>query len=146
MRELLEAAQARGVEAADSGTTVVGKADPLHPPVVFVLAALGEAAPDEIVDHPAGGGQRDVDDLRGLLEAELARLVLEVVHQLDLAERQLERADRLEQVRVAVLVHEHDQGVEVAGQVRVVRHLCLHAALAPHVSCLHACKYCTQAT
>src|SRR4051812_1903589 len=38
------------------------------------------------------------------------------MQQLDLRERQLERPDGLEQVRVAVLMHEHDERVEVGGQ------------------------------
>ena len=59
--------------------------------------------------------------LGGLLERELARLVLEVVEQLDLGQRQLERADRLEQVGVAVLVEEHDQRVQIGGEAVVCR-------------------------
>ena len=70
--------------------------------------ALDKAAANEVVHGAAGGRQRDQDQLGQLLERQLAVGVLEVVQQLDLGQRQLERPDRLEQVRVAVLVEEHD--------------------------------------
>jgi hypothetical protein len=57
-----------------------------------------------------------VDAFGGLLEGELARGVVEVVQELDLGQRQLQRADGLEQVRVAVLVEVDDERVEVGGE------------------------------
>src|SRR5581483_9512791 len=91
LRELLEAAQAGGIEAADHRAPAVGQADALHPAIFLILSPLSEAAADEVVDHPARRGQRYVDALGSLLEGELARLVLEVVQELDLRERELER-------------------------------------------------------
>ena len=137
--ELLEAAQARGVQPTNRGAAVLGQADALHPAVIVILAPLREPTPDEVVDHPAGGGHRHVDHLGRLLERQLARLVVEVLEQLDLGERELERADGFEQVGVAVLVEEHDQRVKVAGEGGVVS--CLYG-----VYCLHARKYCRKAS
>ena len=57
-----------------------------------------------------------MDELGALLERQLARGVLEVVEQLDLGERELERPDRLEQVGIAVLVQLDDDGVELCRQ------------------------------
>src|SRR6185312_5540028 len=109
--------------------------------ILLVLAALREAAPNQVVDHAAGGGQRHVDELGGLLERALARLVLEVVQQLDLGQRELQGAKRLEQVGVAVLVHEDDQCIEVRGQFGVGR----GSSCFRRLNCLHARKYCIKA-
>ena len=60
--------------------------------------------------------------------------VLEVMQELDLGERQLERADRLEQVRVAVLVQEDDQRIQIrAGSATVAGW-----SVSTEVSCTHA--------
>ena len=115
--ELLEAVEPGGVQPADHRAAGVGQADALHPPVLGVLVALDEAAPDEVIDRPAGGGQRDEHELGAPPSASARGRVLEVVQQLDLGQRQLERPDRLEQVGVAVLVQEHDERVEVGRQV-----------------------------
>jgi hypothetical protein len=81
-----------------------------------------------------------VDAFGGLLERELAGGVVEVVQKLDLSQRQLQRADRFEQVRVAVLVEVDDERVEVGGEVGGRRGARGSGPL-PR-SYLHACKYC----
>ena len=65
--ELLEATEASGVEPSDHGARAVGDPDALHPPVVGILAPLDEPAADEVIDHPARGGERDVHRLAACL-------------------------------------------------------------------------------
>src|SRR5579864_863678 len=145
--EVLKAAEAGGVDASDHDPTLVGQADPLHAPVLDVLVALHEAAGDQVLDEPAGGGQGEADGLGALLEGQLAGDVEEVMEQLDLAERQVDRADRLEQVGRAVLMQVRDQRIEVGGKRPVGGREgggwsgggglgCCQS------SCLHARKYC----
>ena len=70
---------------------------------------------------------------------------LEVVQELDLGQRQLERADGLEQVRVAVLVEVDDERVEVRREVaaRGCPARFGSGRSSALSSYLHACKYCT---
>ena len=122
----------------------VGQADALHAAVGAVLVAKDETAADEVVDHPARRGQRNDDEFCRLLQRQLTIGVLEVVQELDLGERQLQRSNSLEQVRVAVLVQEDDQRIQIGPEVGDGRWLvginrvtCTHASIA-HNLCL--CK------
>ncbi len=58
--------------------------------------ALDEPAPHEVIDHPARGGQRHEHGLSRLLQRQLVLGALEVMQQLDLGQRQIERPNRLE--------------------------------------------------
>jgi hypothetical protein len=60
-----------------------------------------------------------VNELSALLERELSPGLLEVVEELDLRQRQVERANGLEQVGIAVLVEIDDESVEVAAETDV---------------------------
>jgi hypothetical protein len=60
-----------------------------------------------------------VNELSALLERELSPGLLEVVEELDLRQRQVERANGLEQVGIAVLVEVDDESVEVAAETDV---------------------------
>src|ERR1700729_3484980 len=97
--ELLQAVEPGSVELADHVPAAFGDAHALHPPVVRVLVTPDEAAPDEIVDRPAGGRQRQRDPLGQFLQGERTRGVLELVHDLDLGHAELEHPQRFEQVR-----------------------------------------------
>ena len=76
-----------------------------------------------------------MNELGRLLERELTWLVLEVVQELDLRQRQLERAQGLEQVGIAVLVDEHNERVEIAGQLVVGVGYGLGVGCGPAVGC-----------
>ncbi len=81
-------------------------------------------------------GSETCTDSAAFLERQLVVGRLEVVEQLELGEADLERADRLEQVRVAVLVQIDDEGVEVVPVKR--RRLPLPGAGMSAVACTHA--------
>ena len=68
-----------------------------------------------------------------VLERQRRRSLVEVVQQLDLRQRQLERADRLEQVGVAVLVQVDDHREQVTGE--------LPSRDRTGIRCLRACRY-----
>jgi len=100
----------------------------------IVAVTYTDRAANEIVDGSAGRGQRNQDQPSQILERQLVVGILEVVQELDLRERQLERPDGFEEVGVAVLVQKDHERIQIAREVRLIRSRYLHAR-----------KYCTQA-
>jgi hypothetical protein len=142
-RELLDAGQARLVEALERDATGGGAAQALHAPVGAVLAAADQLAVDERVDRTAGARQRQPELLGELLDRQLG--VGERAERLDLREREVELLeDRVRAHRVGAgdAAPEGEQlrgelgGVVVVGGGRGRRR---------QARCLHARKYCTDA-
>ena len=116
--ELLEAFEAGLDDAAGDVAAGVGDPDPLHPPVLLVLAALEVAATHERVDGPAAAGEGEAELLGDLLDGELAAAVGQDAERLDVRHGEVELVEEGEH-RPALALHEVvPEREELTGELR----------------------------